>query len=77
MEHCYGLKDPKSTVRLRFQDLPDEIQDEIVDAFERRKLPSISYSGLTQELLLTWYADTNVFKFWVNMRSLRMKSGGR
>jgi len=67
----FAFSDPKATGKLRFQDLPDEIQDRIIDAFEKGRPPEFEYPGLTHEVLAQWYADMNIFKFWVKHRDLR------
>lgn len=71
MTHGFGYGPPRPEIEIRFQDLPDEVQDRIVRGFEKNLPPDSTYPGLTPELLRRWYVDRAVFKFWVSNRHIR------
>jgi hypothetical protein len=71
MTHGFGYGPPRPDIEIRFQDLPDEVQDRIVRCFEKNLPPDGTYPGLTAELLRRWYVDRAVYKFWVSNRHIR------
>ena len=71
MTSGFGYGPPRPGIEIRFQDLPDEVQDRIVRSFDMNLPPDATYPGLTPELLRRWYVDRAVFKFWVSNRHIR------
>jgi len=56
---------------IRFQDLPEKIQENIVRCFGREVIPDTDFPGMTEETLRHWYANRALLKFWVKNRHLR------
>lgn len=71
---AFSLADPKASGEVRFQDLSDEEQDQIIKAFKNKVIPRLNRPDLTYELLWRWYVDFAVYKFWVEHRHLRDRS---
>ena len=65
----FSLKDSKTIVR--FQDLPEQVQNDIVRCFDKGLVPDWDFPGMTQETLIHWYANRALLKFWVNNKDLR------
>jgi hypothetical protein len=67
--HTFAKSDQMGV--LRFQDLPEETQENIVRCFDREIVPDWNFPGMTEETLRHWYANRALLKFWVKNKELR------
>jgi hypothetical protein len=58
-------------IRPRFDDLPFDVQERLVNAMMKRVVPDTSGLEIDAETLKHWYANRNILAFWVRNRKLR------
>ena len=58
-------------IRPKFDDLPLEVQERLVNAMMKRVVPDTSDLAIDAETLRHWYANRAILAFWVRNRELR------
>ncbi len=60
------------STKLRFDSLPEEAQERIVNALMKNLVPNTAGLNVDEETLLHWSANRSVLAFWVRHKHLRV-----